>query len=132
MKTSWTYILLSLTLLISAPSSAQEIKEFKCWAFLSNSQSNQHQRTDLKQASYDPLYYEGDLDRFSVGADTYFLSELGVGLIIYDNSTGRVATGTVGFRKIPGTDIRIADIHYYDPQPDGTRDIVQLACSIRL
>lgn len=119
-------LLLVSTLWISDAASA--LPEVTCHGFLHQPGKDYVYRSPLKQASYDPMWYEADILHYGLGADYSYLPEQGVGLIIYDNKTNRSTSVTSGFRRIGKSKHYEADLKLYDHLPSGEQVIVGIQC----
>lgn len=102
--------LFPIATLLHGPNAQSVPLSVECYGWTFDHDTSAFDRVLLKQASFDPEYYEGKVGNFAFGADLSYLPQQGVGLIVYNNQTDLFASGTVGFRRIGTTKNMEADL----------------------
>ncbi|MGE0764064.1 MAG: hypothetical protein AB7N80_12360 [Bdellovibrionales bacterium] len=124
-------LLFALVCLLLAPcsSSAIEASQVECTAWTHDqSQPDSAIRIFLKKSDFDPQYYHGEIGHYSFGADYSYLSNGGIGLIVFDNKSKRFSESTPGFRRIGNSKVRESDLKFYDRIPDGRTVVAGIQC----
>ena len=120
-----------ILLLLSSPFAHADIADdlnLRCVAVLDLPGEKISQRVNLKRASYDKVYFEAKLEHFSFGADTYFLEDGGIGLMIFNKENKGYSNNIVGFRHIPNTKYFIAESRHKEPIGNGEFLLAHLKC----
>lgn len=102
--------------------------QVKCVGFVTNVDHELRLTGELATSAFDHEYMRLDLAEFSLGADTHFIKEKGIGLVILNNDKGIASTAQVGFRQIPGTKVWSADLHQIHILDDGSQTTVEVSC----
>ncbi len=82
----------------------------------------------LTVAPYDRTFLEGRVQHYWLGVDTYYLRRDGIAMVISNTQSKATAIDTVGFLKSGNPKVRTANLHYYEPQTDGSQNVVQVLC----
>lgn len=120
-----------MSLLTQSPFATAEIAKDRviCSAFVHFPDEDKVERSPLKKVDFDPDWREVDLLQYGFGADYSYLTENAIGLIVYDNSSGRSASSTQGFRRIGQTNQYEAELKFYDRLSNGRPVIAGLQCN---
>lgn len=107
---------------------ANALPKIDCRAWTHNQQTKEFADAPLKQADYDPGYYEAKLGQYTFSADYTYLQEEGVGLIVYDTKSRRFMSVTSGFKRLGNSKNYDATARYYDINPKGETVVAGVTC----
>lgn len=108
----------------ATPASGDDIT-CKGWVF--NNGTEQFDDVELKPASYDSVFLEGNIRNYGLGVDRYFLrSNNSLTIVIVDNKTKATSASTAGWKQIEKT--LLQDLNLFVNLPDGSRDQIQISC----
>jgi hypothetical protein len=107
---------------------ARALPDVHCDGFLLKRSTQEFIKQPLKQYPDDKNFYRTDILHYGIGADFFFLSTGGLGLVIFNNNTNQATSAQVGFHRVGETKTFTADLKMYDVWPDGQKVVAGVQC----
>ncbi len=112
---------------VSSFATAASGDDITCNGWVFNNVSEEFKQIELKTASYDSNFLEGNIRNYGLGVDKFFLKQNNsLTIVIVDNKTHASAASTAGWKQIEKT--LLQDGNLFINLPDGSRDQVQVSC----